>query len=50
MTAQRVRLRLVHRDLPAGQGAKHEGGWQHFASRLEQAAAGKDPGPDHAME
>jgi len=39
-------LRLVHRDLPAGQGAKHMEGWEHFVPRLVEAAAGGDPGPD----
>jgi uncharacterized protein YndB with AHSA1/START domain len=39
-------LRLVHRDLPPGQGVKHLEGWQHFAPRLVVAAAGGDPGPD----
>ena len=43
-------LRLVHRDLPAGQGAKHVEGWQHFVPRLALAAAGKDPGVDPGME
>jgi uncharacterized protein YndB with AHSA1/START domain len=39
-------LRLVHRDLPAGQGARHMEGWEHFVRRLVEAAAGRDPGPD----
>jgi len=43
-------LRLVHRDLPSGQGAKHAEGWQYFVPRLALAAAGKDPGADPGME
>ncbi|MCI0634732.1 MAG: SRPBCC domain-containing protein [Actinobacteria bacterium] len=43
-------LRLVHRDLPAGQGARHEQGWQLFLARLALAAAGKDPGAGPGME
>jgi uncharacterized protein YndB with AHSA1/START domain len=39
-------LRLVHRDLPEGQGAVHEEGWNHFLPRLITAAAGGYPGPD----
>jgi uncharacterized protein YndB with AHSA1/START domain len=39
-------LRLVHRDLPEGEGAGHEEGWNHFLPRLATAAAGGDPGPD----
>jgi uncharacterized protein YndB with AHSA1/START domain len=39
-------LRLVHRDLPAGQGRKHMEGWHHFMPRLATAAIGRDPGPD----
>jgi uncharacterized protein YndB with AHSA1/START domain len=39
-------LRLVHRDLPAGEGTGHEEGWNHFLPRLAIAAAGGDPGPD----
>ena len=41
-------LRLVHRDLPEGQGAKHEQGWKHFVPRLVTVAEGGDPGPDPA--
>lgn len=40
-------LHLVHRDLPAAARAEHDGGWSHFLPRLEIAAAGGDPGPDH---
>jgi len=36
----------VHRDLPVGEGAGHEEGWNHFLPRLAIAAAGGDPGPD----
>ena len=39
-------LRLVHRDLPAGEGTSHQEGWNHFLPRLGEAAAGGDPGPD----
>ena len=39
-------LRLVHRDLPSGQGARQMEGWEHFVPRLVEAAAGRDPGPD----
>ena len=39
-------VRLVHRDLPAGQGASHAAGWDHFLPRLAIAAKGEDPGPD----
>jgi uncharacterized protein YndB with AHSA1/START domain len=44
--ASGTRLRLVHRDLPPDQASIHDTGWQHFLSRLGQAAAGADPGPD----
>ena len=36
-------LHRVHRDLPAGQGARHMEGWEHFVPRLFEAAAGRDP-------
>ena len=39
-------LHRVQRDLPAGQGARHMEGWEHFVPRLVEAAAGRDPGPD----
>jgi uncharacterized protein YndB with AHSA1/START domain len=39
-------LRLRHRDLPEEARAAHADGWRHFLARLEQAAAGRDPGPD----
>jgi hypothetical protein len=39
-------LRLGHRDLPAGQGARQMAGGEHFVPRLVEAAAGGDPGPD----
>jgi uncharacterized protein YndB with AHSA1/START domain len=39
-------LRLVHRDLPAGQGVKHQEGWKHYLPRLAALAGGEDPGPD----
>jgi uncharacterized protein YndB with AHSA1/START domain len=40
-------LRFVHRDLPdAEQVASHAGGWDHYLARLEDAAAGRDPGED----
>jgi hypothetical protein len=39
-------LRLVHRDLPQGQGVKHQLGWSHYVPRLAAVAAGEDPGPD----
>jgi uncharacterized protein YndB with AHSA1/START domain len=41
-----TRLRLVHRNLPPDQAAMHGTGWDHFLSRLAQAVAGADPGPD----
>lgn len=41
-----TRLRLVHRNLPPGQGQIHATGWQHFLARLVRAAAGHDPCPD----
>ena len=44
-------LRFVHRDLPdAEQVASHAGGWDHYLSRLETAAAGGDPGVDPWVE
>jgi uncharacterized protein YndB with AHSA1/START domain len=45
-TAAGTRLRLVHRNLPPDQAARHGTGWQHFLGRLSQCAAGADPGPD----
>ena len=39
-------VRLVHRDLPVGHGARHLEGWNHFMPRLVEVAEGRDPGPD----
>jgi len=40
-------LRFTHRDLPSAEAAaSHTHGWTHYFERLEQVAAGKDPGPD----
>jgi uncharacterized protein YndB with AHSA1/START domain len=40
-------LRFVHRGLPgAEQVASHAHGWDHYLPRLEEAAAGRDPGED----
>lgn len=39
-------VRIVHRDLPGREIARHVMGWQHFLARLVTAAAGGDPGPD----
>jgi uncharacterized protein (TIGR03086 family) len=39
-------VRLVHDGLTAEQAASHLAGWNHFLSRLEQAASTGDAGPD----
>ncbi len=41
-----TRLTMTHTDLPEPVVQPHEHGWAHFLVRLEQAAAGIDPGPD----
>jgi uncharacterized protein YndB with AHSA1/START domain len=40
-----TRLTLVHRDLPEGEQEQHAVGWDYFIPRLQEAAAGRDPGP-----
>jgi uncharacterized protein YndB with AHSA1/START domain len=39
-------VRLVHSGLPESKRELHRDGWEHFASRLQVAAPGGDPGPD----
>ena len=39
-------LRLRHEGLPEDQRELHREGWTHYLARLEDAAAGRDPGPD----
>jgi uncharacterized protein YndB with AHSA1/START domain len=39
-------VRLRHLDLPEAEREIHGHGWDHYLSRLAQAAAGKDPGSD----
>jgi uncharacterized protein YndB with AHSA1/START domain len=42
-----TRLRFVHSGLPdAASVEQHGHGWDNYLGRLEQAAAGRDPGPD----
>jgi uncharacterized protein YndB with AHSA1/START domain len=42
-------LRMTHSGLPnAAQCASHAKGWAHYLDRLTLAAAGRDPGIDHA--
>ncbi len=41
-----TRVDLVHSGLPEARAASHRSGWEHFLVRLQQAAAGADPGPD----
>lgn len=43
-----TRLTLVHRDLPAGEVVQHAEGWDYFLPRLQEAAAGADPGPQQS--
>lgn len=47
-------LRMVHDRLPTGADGQHAEGWDHFLPRLQERAAGRDPGPDswapHAAE
>jgi uncharacterized protein YndB with AHSA1/START domain len=41
-------VRLTHSGLPnAVEVANHGKGWAHYLHRLELAASGRDPGPDH---
>jgi uncharacterized protein YndB with AHSA1/START domain len=44
-----TRVELEHRDLPPGQEPGHVSGWGHYLARLQQAAAGRHPGPDPGM-
>jgi uncharacterized protein YndB with AHSA1/START domain len=39
-------VRLRHLDLPEAEREIHAHGWDHYLSRLAQAAEGKDPGTD----
>jgi uncharacterized protein YndB with AHSA1/START domain len=39
-------LRLTHRGLQPQAHGFHRAGWEHYLPRLEQVAAGADPGPD----
>ena len=39
-------VRLRHVDLPEAEREIHGHGWDHYLSRLAQAAEGKDPGTD----
>jgi uncharacterized protein YndB with AHSA1/START domain/TfoX/Sxy family transcriptional regulator of competence genes len=41
-----TRLDLVHRGLPEAQAPGYARGWGHFFGRLQERAAGGDPGPD----
>jgi uncharacterized protein YndB with AHSA1/START domain len=41
-------LRLTHRDLPPEAIEIHRHGWEHYTSRLEVVATGREPGPDPA--
>jgi uncharacterized protein YndB with AHSA1/START domain len=43
-------LTLRHTGLPAGYGAFHAIGWDHYLARLAEIAAGRDPGPDRLEE
>lgn len=43
-------LRLIHSDLPAGEGLRHTHGWNHYLARLTKTATGIDPGPDPHVE
>ena len=44
-----TRVDLEHRDLPPAERPRHASGWTHYLARLEQAAAGRSPGPDPGM-
>ena len=44
-----TRVELIHRDLPAAERPGHASGWTHYLTRLQEAAAGRDPGPDPGM-
>jgi len=39
-------VRLRHLELPTDEREIHADGWKHYLSRLSQAGAGQDPGPD----
>jgi len=39
-------LRMRHSGLAVERRDSHADGWDHYLSRLEMAAAGRDPGPD----
>lgn len=42
----KTRVRLVHRGLPDDMEGPHVHGWEHYLTRLAQAAGGADPGTD----
>ena len=44
-----TRVELEHRDLPDAETTGHGTGWRHYLRRLQQAAAGRDPGHDPGM-
>lgn len=44
-----TRVELEHRDLPSGQRAGHDSGWNHYLTRLQKVAVGAQPGPDPGM-
>ena len=41
-------LVLTHRSIPDDEAPMQRAGWTHYLPRLAQAAAGIDPGKDHA--
>lgn len=47
-SAEGSQVTITHRGLPAEEIEVHTLGWAHYLPRLGAAAAGDDPGPDHA--
>jgi uncharacterized protein YndB with AHSA1/START domain len=48
--ADKTRVRLVHRDLPADAVEDHGRGWAYYLERLATVGAGGDAGPDVGPE
>lgn len=45
-----TRIRLTHSGLAESEIGLHELGWEHYLSRLVEAASGGDPGPDRGVQ
>jgi uncharacterized protein YndB with AHSA1/START domain len=48
-TSHGTTLYLLHTGLPEARARRHGVGWSHYLGRLELAASGTLPGPDHLI-